>query len=132
MLRSRLFLSSLRQTPLRAGFNQTSSRLLLRPSPLQISKGLPRSISTSPLRTWRFSLPRQVWRSSPFRRIRNNIRSNSNKPSAQAVQESSSQQPLSFSARFKELSRKYGWAAVGVYFGLSALDFPFCFLAVRL
>ncbi|KAK1076699.1 DUF1279 super [Friedmanniomyces endolithicus] len=33
--------------------------------------------------------------------------------------------------KFKELSRKYGWTAVGVYFGLSILDFPFCFLAVR-
>ncbi|KAK4549740.1 hypothetical protein LTR36_005041 [Oleoguttula mirabilis] len=26
---------------------------------------------------------------------------------------------------------RYGWAAVGVYFGLSAIDFPFCYLAVR-
>jgi hypothetical protein len=32
----------------------------------------------------------------------------------------------------KQLSRKYGWSAVGVYFGLSVLDFPFCFLAVQL
>lgn len=39
---------------------------------------------------------------------------------------------MSLSARFKQLSRKYGWSAVGVYFGLSVLDFPFCFLAVRL
>jgi hypothetical protein len=31
----------------------------------------------------------------------------------------------------KKLSREYGWTAVGVYFGLSVLDFPFCFLAVR-
>lgn len=38
----------------------------------------------------------------------------------------------SLSARFKELSRKYGWAAVGVYLGLSALDLPLCFLAVRM
>jgi hypothetical protein len=30
------------------------------------------------------------------------------------------------------LSREYGWAALGVYLGLSALDFPFCFIAVRL
>jgi hypothetical protein len=30
------------------------------------------------------------------------------------------------------LSREYGWAALGVYLGLSALDFPFCFVAVRL
>ncbi|KAL5115051.1 DUF1279 superfamily [Pleosporales sp. CAS-2024a] len=39
---------------------------------------------------------------------------------------------LSFSQRLKALSREYGWTAVGVYFGLSLLDFPFCFLAVRL
>lgn len=38
----------------------------------------------------------------------------------------------SLSQRLKQLSREYGWTAVGVYFGLSLLDFPFCFLAVRL
>lgn len=38
----------------------------------------------------------------------------------------------SLSQRLRKLSREYGWAAVGVYFGLSALDFPFCFAAVRL
>jgi len=32
----------------------------------------------------------------------------------------------------KKLSREYGWSALGVYLALSALDFPFCFLAVRL
>jgi hypothetical protein len=31
----------------------------------------------------------------------------------------------------KALSKEYGWTAVGVYFGLSVLDFPFCFLAVQ-
>jgi hypothetical protein len=39
---------------------------------------------------------------------------------------------LSISQRLKQLSREYGWTAVGVYFALSILDFPFCFLAVRL
>lgn len=39
---------------------------------------------------------------------------------------------LSLSQRLKKLSREYGWSAVGVYLALSALDFPFCFLAVRL
>ncbi|UKZ61970.1 uncharacterized protein TrAtP1_003231 [Trichoderma atroviride] len=39
---------------------------------------------------------------------------------------------LSISERFKKLSREYGWSAVGVYFALSVLDFPFCFLFVRL
>jgi hypothetical protein len=38
----------------------------------------------------------------------------------------------SLSQRLRKLSREYGWSAVGVYFALSALDFPFCFLAVRL
>ena len=32
----------------------------------------------------------------------------------------------------KKLSREYGWSALGVYLLLTALDFPFCFLAVRL
>lgn len=36
------------------------------------------------------------------------------------------------SQRLKKLSREYGWSALGVYLALSALDFPFCFLAVRL
>jgi len=38
---------------------------------------------------------------------------------------------LSLSQRLRKLSREYGWSAVGVYLALSALDFPFCFLAVR-
>ncbi|KAF2479851.1 hypothetical protein BDY17DRAFT_256427 [Neohortaea acidophila] len=59
-------------------------------------------------------------------------RHNSGKSSPPAAQEAGSQASLSLSGRFKELSRKYGWAAVGVYFGLSVLDFPFCFLAVQL
>ena len=39
---------------------------------------------------------------------------------------------LSLSQRLRKLSREYGWSALGVYLALSALDFPFCFLAVRL
>jgi hypothetical protein len=38
----------------------------------------------------------------------------------------------SLSDRLKKLSREYGWTALGVYLALSALDFPFCFAAVRL
>ncbi|KAF8464079.1 hypothetical protein BDZ91DRAFT_660680 [Kalaharituber pfeilii] len=43
----------------------------------------------------------------------------------------SQQPPTTLSARLKQLSREYGYAALGVYLGLSLLDFPFCFLAVR-
>ena len=31
----------------------------------------------------------------------------------------------------RKLSREYGYSALGVYLALSAIDFPFCFLAVR-
>lgn len=37
----------------------------------------------------------------------------------------------SLSQRLRRLTREYGWSAVGVYLALSALDFPFCYLAVR-
>lgn len=39
---------------------------------------------------------------------------------------------LSLSQRLKKLSKDYGWSALGVYLALTALDFPFCFLAVRM
>ncbi|KAL1872171.1 DUF1279 superfamily [Paecilomyces lecythidis] len=42
------------------------------------------------------------------------------------------EEPHSLSQRLKKLSREYGWSALGVYLLLSALDFPFCFAAVRL
>lgn len=38
---------------------------------------------------------------------------------------------LSLTQRMRKLSREYGWSALGVYLLLTALDFPFCFLAVR-
>ena len=41
-------------------------------------------------------------------------------------------EPQSLSARLKKLSKEYGWAAVGVYAALSVLDFPFCFLLVKI
>ncbi|OJJ44828.1 hypothetical protein ASPZODRAFT_745464 [Penicilliopsis zonata CBS 506.65] len=41
-------------------------------------------------------------------------------------------EPTSLSQRLRKLTREYGWAGLGVYLLLSALDFPFCFAAVRL
>ncbi|KAL2115726.1 hypothetical protein VTJ04DRAFT_9981 [Mycothermus thermophilus] len=41
------------------------------------------------------------------------------------------EEPQSLSGRLKKLTREYGWVALGVYLGLSVLDFPFCFLLVR-
>lgn len=59
-------------------------------------------------------------------------RCNSTKPSINPNPHLNSPEPsLSLSQRFRKLSREYGWSALGVYLALSALDFPFCFLAVR-
>lgn len=41
------------------------------------------------------------------------------------------EESLSLTARLKKLTKEYGWATVGIYFALSVLDFPFCFLFVR-
>src|SRR5271156_6171836 len=49
----------------------------------------------------------------------------------QSAQANTSDANLSLSQRLRKLSREYGWTALGVYLALSALDFPFCFLAVR-
>ncbi|KAL8905590.1 MAG: hypothetical protein Q9207_002540 [Kuettlingeria erythrocarpa] len=83
-------------------------------------------------------------RQSPFRQllarnlsrrsIRHNLnkRFNSNKPTLDPTPSLGSPEPsLSLSQRLRKLSREYGWSALGVYLLLSALDFPFCFLAVR-
>ncbi|KAF2622287.1 hypothetical protein BU25DRAFT_403001 [Macroventuria anomochaeta] len=74
-------------------------------------------------------------RSALVRRFRS-IRLNSNKSNGShhdPTPHLGSPEPAqSLSQKLKALSKEYGWAALGVYLGLSALDFPFCFLAVRL
>jgi hypothetical protein len=61
----------------------------------------------------------------------NNSNPNAQRPN-QGHQQQSTKEPSGLSARLKKLTREYGWAALGVYLTLSALDFPFCFAAVRL
>ena len=74
-------------------------------------------------------------RSALARRFRS-LRFKSDKPNPQyhdPTPHLGSPEPApSLSQRLKQLSREYGWAALGVYLGLSLIDFPFCFLAVRL
>ncbi|KAK2045511.1 peptide alpha-N-acetyltransferase Nat2 [Colletotrichum somersetense] len=62
---------------------------------------------------------------SPHRAFRFSARQRNAKDGA-------AQESLSLSQRLKKLSREYGWSAVGVYLALSVLDFPFCFLLVRI
>ncbi|KAH8701481.1 hypothetical protein GQ44DRAFT_717566 [Phaeosphaeriaceae sp. PMI808] len=76
-----------------------------------------------------------VQRLAPVRRFRN-LRFKSDSSSSQRLNPTpylGSPEPApSLSQRLKKLSREYGWTAVGVYFALTVIDFPFCFLAVRL
>jgi hypothetical protein len=69
--------------------------------------------------------PRPQNRTQSQTRLFRRLNSNSAKPNSSANAGSLSQ-------RLKKLSREYGWSALGIYLFLSALDFPFCFAAVRL
>lgn len=73
------------------------------------------------------------WATNPLkmgaRTSRRGFRFSSKRSNSQGGKEA--EEAPSLSARLKKLSREYGWSAVGVYLGLSVLDFPFCFLLVR-
>lgn len=87
-----------------------------------------RDFATSNLRLTNSQRLIRAWRQPAFRSGRQ-ARYNSTKTSAE--EELGSNAPQSLSERMKAMSRKYGWIVVGIYLGLSVLDFPFCFLAVR-
>ncbi|KAK6517375.1 hypothetical protein TWF281_004031 [Arthrobotrys megalospora] len=87
---------------------------------------------------------------SPFSSVFSTLRKNTPKPAVSIRQFSTSSRPLAsryFSSsttangnghsqtlgeRMRALSKEYGMSAVGVYFLLSVLDFPFCFLLVKM
>lgn len=102
--------------------SQTGLRL-----PISISKPT-QNISYRP----RISNPTNQSYQSPLRTTKRSFHKTSRlrdaKPNASKP---SAPEPQGLSARLRKLSREYGWAAVGVYLGLSVLDFPFCFLLVR-
>jgi len=61
------------------------------------------------------------------------IRYNSSNPSPNPTSNLGSPESTpTLKQRMAKLSREYGWSALGVYLLLTALDFPFCFLAVRM
>lgn len=80
-----------------------------------------RPSSRSPRASFR---PNAVWGQAARRGFRTSCR-RAGKEAPKAEEE------LSFGARMKKLTREYGWVTVGVYLGLSVLDFPFCFLLVK-
>lgn len=78
------------------------------------------------------SLPKT--RTNPLRSSRHNFHNSSRLRNAKEAPKDGGArdtEPQGLSARLKKLSREYGWTAVGVYLSLSVLDFPFCFLLVR-
>lgn len=96
---------TLRTTALQTPWRQTLARANLRAN--ATSQG-----------GYAWTTPRRGFRSTAWRR--------SGTTNGKPVEEK-----LSLGARLKKLSKEYGWTAVGVYLALSALDFPFCFLFVR-
>lgn len=124
MLKSPRLLQLLRQAPAQEGFLRASLRrdftgLVSRPQ-TKTGSIQRRDFATAKLRTARPSHLCKAWR----RQTRQNSSNASGK-------EPGGPEPQSLSERMKAMSRKYGWTVVGIYLGLSALDFPFCFLAVR-
>ena len=78
-------------------------------------------------------LPSKSWplMTRKFRSVRFNSSQTPPKPNPTPHLGSLEPSP-SITQRLRKLSREYGWSALGVYMALSALDFPFCFLAVRM
>ncbi|KAI5927167.1 peptide alpha-N-acetyltransferase Nat2 [Camillea tinctor] len=114
-----------RQIPSRSFFTQIQSNLRsptsskasqqLLTTRTRVSNALKKP-SASPLRATR-------------RSFHNTSRARNSKPNARKT---NADEPQGLSARLKKLSREYGWSALGVYLSLSVLDFPFCFLLVRI
>lgn len=125
MLKSSRLLQTLRFAPAQEGFARASVRrdftgLVSKPR-TKTGSIQRRDFATAKLRT--AAKPAQLAKA-----WRRQTRQNSSNASGK---ETGPQEPQSLSERMRAMSRKYGWTVVGIYLGLSALDFPFCFLAVR-
>ena len=89
-----------------------------------------RSLSSIPNSTGRVTAQSRLTPRSirfPTQRAQRRFNSGSSRNTSSSQKESGS-----LSERLRKLSREYGWAALGVYLTLSALDFPICFAAVQL
>ncbi|RCI08327.1 hypothetical protein L249_8806 [Ophiocordyceps polyrhachis-furcata BCC 54312] len=89
----------------------SARRIAKRPTPGGVYGGLLRRLQ-------RQQQPRRGFNFSPWRRT--------------VGDKGAAPEKLSLGARLKKLSKEYGWSAVGVYLALSVLDFPFCFLLVKI
>ncbi|KAF2210400.1 hypothetical protein CERZMDRAFT_113321 [Cercospora zeae-maydis SCOH1-5] len=110
--------AAFRDGALRAPMKQTGPRRL--PSPIASQK---RALTTGNVR----SLLGQRGRRKAQGRAKSNVRTHR----GYSARVADGAKPRSLSERMKDMSRKYGWTVTGIYLGLSVLDFPFCFLAVK-
>ena len=116
-----------------SSFPVTLRSIGLRSTPPQTCAPLKRNISNAVPTLPKSPFHRLLARNLNRRPVRHLLSRhfNSNKPPYDPTPHLGSPPSLSLSQRLRKLSREYGWSALGVYLALSALDFPFCFLAVR-
>lgn len=73
-------------------------------------------------------IPRaRLFQYRPFQRQSRRLNSGASSATSGAKKEAGS-----LAERLRKLTKEYGWAALGVYLGLSALDLPVCFVIVQL
>ncbi|EME44590.1 hypothetical protein DOTSEDRAFT_152532 [Dothistroma septosporum NZE10] len=130
MLKTTRLAHVFRQTPLHEGLSRAplgrTFAQLAKPSARTTLQR--RDFATSNLRLDHGQRLIRAWRQSAFR---SGWQARYNSTKTAAEEELGNKEPQSLSDRMKAMSRKYGWIVVGIYLGLSVLDFPFCFLAVR-
>ncbi|KAJ5353625.1 hypothetical protein N7541_006189 [Penicillium brevicompactum] len=115
----------------RTAFNNIPSRAS-RPIFAQAqAQAFRRTLTTTPSARLKRPTPSTLFPKQRLNRRYNSSSSNGS-GSGNANGQAGRTEKASLSERLKKLSREYGWAALGVYLALSALDFPFCFAAVRL
>ncbi|KAK1247785.1 hypothetical protein MKX07_000673 [Trichoderma sp. CBMAI-0711] len=122
-------------TPLRDIWSRLfSSQPIAKPSQTTASSSTSWMTTLHAIRSWRRGVTRHGARTAEsfFARGATQRRSFFFSAWRRSAAQGAKEENLSLSGRFKKLSREYGWSAVGVYFALSVLDFPFCFLLVRI
>lgn len=130
------------RTSIRPSTSQTDTPLRTLTRRTYTSPSNPRSSSTG----FTFSSGRPSFQNPTLlQRLRNSFRSLHNsrllrngKPVSPNVTENlgsaggkaAEAEPTGLMGRMKKLGREYGWSAMGVYFALSAIDLPLCYLLV--
>ncbi|KAL3456812.1 hypothetical protein BJX64DRAFT_293738 [Aspergillus heterothallicus] len=117
--------------PLNSNFKTTSSPTST--ATIMRATRRPFSIQTRAptTRTSRFGISNTQHQYQPALRSFHNTRTRANRPGGSSFTYESPNPSPSLSQRLKTLSKEYGWSALWIYLFLSALDFPFCFAAVR-